>query len=138
VRLHEVLEKAAALFLIFRDVLLQCRDRHGADVAHGEGGGELDAQGESFDVAVEFAREQKRGLQCRIHEIMLLDRHQNGLETHGNLPFARTSLPARAQAGEASGLAVSRATRGRAIGTPLAPFYHANSQASSIVSSPIT
>src|SRR5262245_23907012 len=107
-RLHEVLEQAAAALRVFHDVLFQRRYRHGAYVADGEDRGELDAQGEPFDVAVEFAREQKRGLQCRVHEIMLLDRHQNGLETHSNLPFARTSLPARARAGEASAVSPFR------------------------------
>src|SRR5262249_16559355 len=61
-RLHEVIEQAAAALFMFRDVLLQCRDRHGADVADCEHRGELDAQGEPFDVAVEFAREHERGL----------------------------------------------------------------------------
>src|SRR5499427_6749607 len=84
-RLHEVLEQAAAALRVFHDVLFQRRYRHGADVADGEHRGELDAQGEAFDVAVEFAREQERGLQCRVHEIMLLDRNENGLETHGDL-----------------------------------------------------
>src|SRR5215468_5218925 len=88
-RLHEVLEQAAAALFMFRDVLFQCRDRYGADVADREHHGELDAQGEPFDVAVEFAREHERGLQRRVHEIMLLDRNENGLETHGDLPFVR-------------------------------------------------
>src|SRR5215831_1371099 len=89
-RLHEVIEQAAAALFIFRDVLLQCRYRHGADVAYCEDRGELDAQGEAFDVAVEFAREHERGLQCRVHEIMRLDRNENGLETHGDLLVVRT------------------------------------------------
>src|SRR5262249_11693507 len=94
-RLDEVFEEAAALLLVFRDVVLQCRYRHGGYVAHCEGGGELDAQGEPFDVAVEFAREQERGLQGRVHAIVLFDRHQNGLETHGDLPFVRAPPAAR-------------------------------------------
>src|SRR5262249_42734043 len=68
-RLHEALEEAAASLLVFRDVVLQCWYRHGGYVAHRERGGELNAQGEPFDVAVEFAREQERGLQCRVHAI---------------------------------------------------------------------
>src|SRR5215471_3146944 len=99
-RLHEVLEQAAAALFIFRDVLLQCRDRHGADVADGEHRGELDAQGEAFDVAVEFAREHERGLQCRVHEIMLLDRNENGLETHGDLlAISHSCAPPAVRAG---------------------------------------
>src|SRR5262245_13021300 len=82
---------------MFRDVLLQCRDRHGADVADCEHRGELDAQGEPFDVAVEFAREHERGLQCRVHEIMLLDRNENGLETHGDLLAISWRSPIRAR-----------------------------------------
>src|SRR5262245_2570280 len=111
-RLHEALEQAAAALFIFRDVLLQCRDRHGADVADCEHRGELDAQGEAFDVAVEFARKQERGLQCRVHEIMLLDRNENGLETHGDLLAISHSCARRrpwAAVGEAlRHLAVSR------------------------------
>src|SRR5215468_2237192 len=137
-RLHEVLEQAAAALFMFRDVLFQCRDRYGADVADREHHGELDAQGEPFDVAVEFAREHERGLQCRVHEIMLLDRNENGLETHGDLPFVRTSPAARRGGRGFRRLAVSRRTSGRAIGTPVALFYHANSQASSIASRAIT
>src|SRR5215831_15238938 len=141
-RLHEVLEQAAAALFMFRDVLLQCRDRHGADVADCEHRGELDAQGEPFDVAVEFAREQERGLQCRVHEIMLLDRNENGLETHGDLLAISHSCARRrpwTQVGEAlRRLAVSRTTPRRAIGTPVALFYHANGPASSIGISQIT
>jgi hypothetical protein len=33
--------------------------------------------------------------------MVLFDRHQNGLETHGDLPFARTSPAVRAQVNEA-------------------------------------
>src|SRR6516165_7184582 len=137
-RLHEVLEKAAAALLVFHDVLFQRRYRHGAYVAYGEDRGELHAQGEPFDVAVEFAREQERGLQCRVHEIMLLDRNENGLETHGDLPFVRTSPAARGRGRGFGRLAVSRRTSRRAIGTPVALVYHANSQAGSIASRAIT
>src|SRR5260221_8986795 len=83
--LHEVLEKAAASFLIFRDVLFQCRYRHSAHVAYCEDSGNLNAQGEPFDVAVKFPREKEGGLQCRVQEIMLFDRNENGLEAHGDL-----------------------------------------------------
>src|SRR5258708_15677207 len=58
--LHEVLEEAAASLPVFRDVVLQCRYRHGGYVAHREGGGELNAPGEPFDVAVEVARQPAR------------------------------------------------------------------------------
>src|SRR5215472_4307737 len=85
--LHEVLEKAAALFLVFRDVLFKCRYRHSAHVAYCEDSGNLDPQGEPFDVAVKFPREKESGLQCRVHEIMLFDRNENGLETHDDLQF---------------------------------------------------
>src|SRR5262245_18385476 len=113
-RLHEVLEQAAAALFIFRDVLLQCRDRHGADVTDCEHRRELDAQGEAFDEAVEFASEQERGLQCRVQEIMLLDRNENGLETHGDLLAISHSCVRRrpcSEVGKAFGrLAVSRTT----------------------------
>jgi hypothetical protein len=49
--------------------------------------GSSTAQGEPFDVAVEFPREQESGLQCRVYEIMLFDRNENGLEAHGDLQF---------------------------------------------------
>src|SRR5262249_8857044 len=137
-RFHEVLEQAAAALRVFHDVLFQRRYRHGAYVADGEDCGELDAQGEPFDVAVEFAREQEGGLQCRVHEIMLLDRNENGLETHGDLPFVRTPPPVRGGGRGLGRLTVSRRTSGRAIGTPVALFYRANSRASSTASSPIT
>jgi hypothetical protein len=100
--LHEVLEKAAASFLIFRDILLKRRYRHGAYVADCEDSGNLNAQGEPFDVAVKFSREKERGLQRRVHEIMLFDRNENGLETHGDLQCERLLRVARAQAGEAA------------------------------------
>src|SRR5262249_49652530 len=54
--LHEVLEKAATSFLIFRDILLKRRYRHSAHVGYREDSGNLNAQGEPFDVAVEFPR----------------------------------------------------------------------------------
>src|SRR6266851_9926914 len=136
--LHEVLEKAAASFLIFHGVLFQCRYRHSAHIGYCEDSGNLNTQGEPFDVAVKFPREKESGLQCRVHEIMLFDRNENGLEPHGDLQFVRT-LSVCAQVGRRPRrLAVSRTTTGRAIGTPVALFYHAHSQASSIVSSPIT
>src|SRR5262249_61489618 len=87
------LEKTSAAFLIFRDILLKRRYRHSADVAHCEDNGNLNAQGEPFDIAVKFPREKERGFQCRVHEIMLFDRNENGLETHGNLQFKRISSP---------------------------------------------
>jgi hypothetical protein len=93
VLVHEVLEKAAAALPIVRDVLFQRRYWHSAYVADCEHSGELDAQGEPFYVAVKLAREKKGGLQCRVHEIMLFDRNKNGLESHGDLPFARTPPP---------------------------------------------
>src|SRR5260221_3482773 len=136
--LHEVLEKAAASFLIFRDVLFQCRYRHGAHIGYCEDSGNLNTQGEPFDVAVKFPREKESGLQCRVHEIMLFDRNENGLEAHGDLQFVRTPHAIRAQMGRRrKRLAVSRTTTRRATGTPVALFYHANSRASSIFSSPI-
>src|SRR5215813_11487058 len=95
--LHEVLEKAAALFLIFRDVLFPSRYRHSARVGYCEYSGNLDPQGEPFDVAVKFPREKESGLQCRVHETMLFDRNENGLEAHGDLQFVRTSPAVRAQ-----------------------------------------
>src|SRR5262249_53222908 len=83
----------------------------------------------------------ERGLQCRVHEIMLLDRNENGLETHGDLLAISHSCARRrpwAEVGEAlRHLAVSRTPPRRAIGTPVALFYHADGQASSIASSPI-
>src|SRR5260370_19693037 len=88
--LHEVLEKAAASFLIFRDVLFERLYRHSIHVAYCDDGGNLNAQGESFDVAVKFPCEKESGLQCRVHEIMLFDRNENGLEAHGALQFVRT------------------------------------------------
>src|SRR5882757_2233441 len=97
--LHEVLEKAAASFLIFRDVMFERRYRHSAHVAYCEDSGNLNAQGEPFDVAVKFPREKESGLQCRVHEIMLFDRNENGLETHSDLQFERLLRVVRAQAG---------------------------------------
>src|SRR5262249_33453870 len=130
--LHEVLEEAAASFLVFRDVLFQCRYRNRARVGDCKGNGNLTAQGEPFDVAVKFPREKESGLQCRVHETMLFDRNENGLEAHGDLQFVRAIS---AQMGRhRRRLAVSLTTTRRATGTPV---YHANSRASSIVSSPI-
>src|SRR5499427_3544345 len=129
--LHEVLEKAAASLLIFRNVLFQCRYRHSAHVAYCEDSGNLNAQGEPFDVAVKFPREKESGLQCRVREIMLFDGNENGLEAHGDLQFV---CAISAQMGRhRRRLAVSLTTTRRATGTPV---YHANSRASSIVSSP--
>src|SRR5262249_26767390 len=93
--LHEVLEKAAASFLMFRDVLFQCRDRHSARVGDCEGSGNLTAQGEPFDVAVKSPRQKESGLQCRVHEIMLFDRNENGLETHDALQCGYVARRAR-------------------------------------------
>src|SRR4029077_16048571 len=67
-----------------------------------EHSGELDAQGEAFDVAVKLAREKKSGLQCRVHEIVLFDRNENGLETHGDLPFVRSAVRAQVARPETS------------------------------------
>src|SRR5215510_2496591 len=108
--LHEVFEKAATSFLIFRDILLKRRYRHSAHVSYREDSGNLNAQGKPFDVAVEFPREKECGLQCRVHKIMLFNRNENGLETHGHLQFERLS----GRTGERSCgvLAVSRATHG--------------------------
>src|SRR5262249_44519244 len=68
---------------------------------------------------------------------MLLDRNEDGLETHGDLPFVRTPPAARGGGRGFGCLAVSRRTNPRAIGTPVALFYHANSQASSTATSPV-
>jgi hypothetical protein len=81
---HEVLEKVAAAFRIFRYFLFQYK--HTASIVRCEGGGGgRNVQGEPFDVAVELPREKKRGCQCRVHEIMRLDRNKDGFETHGDL-----------------------------------------------------
>src|SRR5262249_20264933 len=93
--LHEVLEKAAASFLMFRDVLLQCRYRHSAGVGDCESSGNLTAQREPFDVAVKFPREQESGLQGRVHEIMLFGRNENCLETHDDLQCRYVARRAR-------------------------------------------
>src|SRR5262244_4456234 len=136
--LHEVLEKGAVSILVFRDVLFQCRYRHRARVGDCEGNGNLSAQGEPFDVAVKFSREKESGLQCRVHEIMRFDRNENGLEAHGDLQFVPHSRAICAHMGPCrKRLTVSRKTTRRAIGTPVALFYRANSQASWIVSSSI-
>ncbi|TMJ26157.1 MAG: hypothetical protein E6G88_16380 [Alphaproteobacteria bacterium] len=86
--MHEVLEKALAPFLVFRDFLLQCRYRQRAYVAECEGRGDRNPQGESFDVAVELPRKKERGVQNRVREIMLFERNENGLEAHGDLHFS--------------------------------------------------
>src|SRR6266566_8230681 len=123
--LHEVLEKAAASFLIFHGVLFQCRYRHSAHIGYCEDSGNLNTQGEPFDVAVKFPREKESGLQCRVHEIMLCDRKENGLETHGDIQFERLLPVVRAHA--------ARAETSRRFGhhqweshrTPVALFYRA-------------
>src|SRR5262245_5143966 len=130
--LHEVLENAPSSFLTFLDVRFPSRYRHSARVGYCEYSGNLDPQGEPFDVAVKFPREKESGLQCRVHETMLFDRNENGLEAHGDLQFVRAIS---AQMGRhRRRLAVSLTTTRRTTGTPV---YHANSRASSIVSSPI-
>jgi hypothetical protein len=59
---------------------------------------------------------------------MLFDRNENGIEAHGDLKFVCTSPAVRAQVGRRrKRLAVSRTTTRRAIGTPVALDYHANS-----------
>jgi hypothetical protein len=87
--LHEVLKKAPTPFRIFPDFLFQCRYRHNASVGYCEGSADRNSQGEPFDVAVKFLREKECGLQCRVHQIMLFDRNENGLETHCHLQFGR-------------------------------------------------
>jgi hypothetical protein len=86
--LHEVLEKAPAAFLVFRDFLLQCR-RQNAYLAYCEGSRDRNSQGEPFDAAVKFPREKECGLQCRVREIMLFDWSENRPETHGDIQFER-------------------------------------------------
>src|SRR5262249_57583239 len=82
--LHEVLEQAPAPFLMFRDILLQCR-RQSAYLAYREDSRDRDSQSEPFDVAVKLQSEKDCGLQCRVREIMLLDWSENRLETHGEM-----------------------------------------------------
>src|SRR5215813_15081766 len=135
--LHEVLEKAAASFLIFCDVLFQCRYRHSAHIGYCEDSGNLKAQGEPFDVAVKFLREKQSRLQCRVHEIMLFNRNENGLETHGELQFVRTSSLCAQVGRRPRRLAVSRTTTCQSDRHPDRSIYNANSRASLIVSSPI-
>src|SRR5258708_26553650 len=96
--LHEVLEKAAASFLIFRDVLFQCRYRHSAHIGYCEDSGNLNAQGEPFDVAVKFLREKESGLQGRVHKIMRIDRHNDALEAHRDPQYPRSAPAERAHA----------------------------------------
>src|SRR5262245_65813938 len=93
--LHEVLEKAAASFLVFRDVLFKRRYRHSAHVAYCDDSRNLNAQGEPFDVAVKFPREKESGLQCRVREIILFDRNENGLEP---MAISKWSAVVRARA----------------------------------------
>ena len=75
---HEVLEQAAASFVIFRDILLKRRYRHGAYVAEREDSGNFNAQGEPFDVAVKFSREKERGLKTELEKNSTT--HQNDSE----------------------------------------------------------
>src|SRR5438445_10955504 len=100
--LHEFLEKGSAPLLVFRDFLSRWRYRHSAYVAHCKGSGDINSQGKPFDVAVKFPREEQRSLQCRIHEVMLLGRNENGLKAHGDLQSERTSLSVRAARREIS------------------------------------
>jgi hypothetical protein len=120
---HEALEESPASFLVFRDVPLQCRYRHSAHVADCERGGNRNSQCEPFDVAVEFPWEEC-SLQARVHEIMVFDRNENGLEAHGDLPFDRVpplrveigrgfSPFARDQLGERSVAILSRNQQGK-------------------------
>src|SRR5262249_267724 len=125
-----VLEKAAASFLVFRDVLVQCRYRHSAHVAYCENSGNLNAQGEPFDVAVKLPREKDCGLQCRVLEIMLFDGSENRLETDDDIQFCCTRGARTGERG-CGLLAVSCATAPRAL-------LHSTSQVSSIASGPIT
>jgi hypothetical protein len=80
--LHEVFEKAPAAFLMFRDFLLQCR-RQSAYLAYCEDSRDRDSQRKPFNIAVKTPRENERRLQCRVHETMLINRNENGFETHG-------------------------------------------------------
>jgi hypothetical protein len=84
--LHEALEKAPGPFRVVRAFLLQWGYRQSAYVAHCEGSGARNSQSKPFDVTVELPRKKERGFQCRVHEIMLLGRNENGLETHGRSP----------------------------------------------------
>src|SRR5215212_8978235 len=96
--LHEALEKTPASFLMFRDFLLQYR-RQSAFGADCEGSRTRSSQGEPFDVAVKFPCEKEGGIQYRVREIMLFDRNEDGLETHGGSPIDRASPPLCAQVG---------------------------------------
>src|SRR4029453_14456587 len=86
--LHEVLEKAPAAFLVFRDFLLQCR-RQNPYLPYCEGSRDRNSQGEPFDAAVKFPREKECGLQCRVREIMLFDWSENRPETQADIQFER-------------------------------------------------
>src|SRR5262245_29683641 len=83
---------ATDVFLMFRDFVLQCR-RQSAYLAYCEDSRDRNSQGEPFDIAVKPPRENERGLQCRVHETMLVNRNENGFETHGvsNSASAETS-----------------------------------------------
>jgi hypothetical protein len=131
--LHEVLEKAVASFLIFRDVPLERRYRHSVHVAYCEDSGNLNAQGEPFDVAVKFPREKESGLQCRVREIMLFDRNENSLEAHGDLQFVR--MPHTRTVGATP--ETSRPFTHHHSERDRYPSLSSISRASSIVSSPI-
>src|SRR6516162_316239 len=85
--LHEALEEAAGLFRIFCNILLQIGYRHSARFGHCMGGGNRSAQSEPFNVTVKLLRQTERGLQCRVHQIMLFDGNKNGSETHDDLPL---------------------------------------------------
>src|SRR5215216_5182472 len=107
---HEVLEKAPAPFLMFRDFLPQFR-RRSDYVAYCEGSRDRDLQVEPFDVAVKFPCEKEGGLQYRVREIMLFDRNENGLETHGRSPIRARVASLCAQVDDA-GAAARDARRG--------------------------
>ena len=58
--LHEGLEQAAGLLRIFSDIPLQWGYRYGAHIDHLVGGGDRDAQSESFNVTVKLPRQKER------------------------------------------------------------------------------
>src|SRR5262245_29420299 len=66
-----------------------------AHVAYCDDSRNLNAQGEPFDVAVKFPREKESGLQCRVREIILFDRNENGLEP---MAISKWSAVVRARA----------------------------------------
>src|ERR1700746_791282 len=92
--LHEALEKAAGLFRILCNILLQCGYRPSSRIGHCVGGRDRTAQSEPFDVTVKLLRQRERSFQCRAHEIMLLDGNKNSSETHDDLPFGFVARPA--------------------------------------------